>query len=76
MSAPVAGQGFSLDENGFREALHDVQAVCHRFKSFCTTVDDLEGMIALALSNDGQLRLLFNQLQATQPQQTVQGKIR
>lgn len=53
-------------EDAFRENLKDVIAIAEKLAPLCRTVEEMVGMAALALENDGQLRLLMREV--------VQGK--
>lgn len=52
-------------EESFREALKDVVDVAEKLSSFCPSTADLVEMCQLALSNDGQLKLLISQVTQT-----------
>ncbi len=41
-----------------REGLQDVILIIDRLGPYCGTIDELRGMVELALSNDAQCRLL------------------
>ena len=49
----------STPDEKFREGLLDLVAFAEKVAPVCVTVADLIGMCSLALSNDGQLRLLM-----------------
>ena len=53
-------------EDAFKDSLRDVVAVAQKLQHCCKTVEDLIGVVELAISNDGQLQLLMNVV--TQPQ--------
>lgn len=46
-------------EEAFRSSLEDVLEVASKLSSHCNSVEDLIGVVQLALANDGQLRLLM-----------------
>lgn len=46
-------------EDSFRASLEDVLVVAEKMAPVCQTVDDLAGMVKLALHNEGQFRLLM-----------------
>lgn len=50
-----------VDEQ-FRDNLRDVDAVVRKLAPLCRDVNDLLGMIGLALVNDGQLALLLREV--------------
>ena len=43
----------------FHSCLTDIVAVCEKLSSHVTSLEDLVGMINLALENQGQLKMLF-----------------
>lgn len=46
-------------EEQFRSALQDVVAIGEKLSPYCKSVEELTGMVELALLNDAQLRLLM-----------------
>ena len=46
-------------EASFRSSLEDVVTITEKLSPYCRTVEDLLGMVRLALENDGQLHLLM-----------------
>ena len=46
-------------EASFRQTLDDLVPVLQKAATYCGTVEDLLGMVRLALKNDGQLRWLM-----------------
>ncbi len=46
----------------FRSSLEDSIAVIRKLSPHCTSVDDLVGVLNLALENDGQLTLLMREV--------------
>ena len=46
-------------EDGFRDSLKDVLVVADKLSLSCLSVEEMIGMVQLALENDGQLRLLM-----------------
>ena len=50
------------EEEGFRSALEDVVAIIQRLAPICKSINDMLGMVELALKNDSQCRLLFKEV--------------
>lgn len=46
-------------EDAFRSSLQDVLAITQKLSSFCSSVEELADMVALALENQGQLKMLM-----------------
>lgn len=46
-------------EASFRSSLEDVLLVVKKLAPFCASAEEMCGMIALALENDGQNKLLY-----------------
>lgn len=44
----------------FRDGLTDVIAVIDKLSPFCGSIDEMRGIVELALSNDAQTRILFS----------------
>lgn len=51
-------------EAAFRSSLGDVAAIAEKLAPHCRTVEEMVGMIQLAIDNDGQLRLLMDTVTA------------
>ena len=49
-------------EDKFRESLEDVLVVCDRLAPVCRSVEELIGMLRLAVENDAQLRTLMGKI--------------
>lgn len=49
-------------EDKVRESFRETIVVLERLSPLCNTVDELRDMLQLALTNEGQLTLLINQL--------------
>ena len=49
-------------EDKVRESFRENIVVLERLSPLCNTVDELRDMLQLALTNEGQLTLLINQL--------------
>lgn len=47
-------------ERGFRESLMDVIAVAEKLAPVCRSVEEMIGVVELAVTNDAQMRLLMN----------------
>ena len=52
-------------EQQFRESLQDVVIILKKLVPHCRTPEDLIGMIELAQINDGQLAILWEQVNPT-----------
>lgn len=52
------------EAESFRESLEDIVAVGEKLAGHAKSAEDLLGMCKLALTNDGQLRLLLKQVKA------------
>lgn len=52
--------GKTLDD--LRNSLEDVLSVLTGLQGSCQTLDEVAGVVQLALTNDGQLRLLMEQV--------------
>jgi hypothetical protein len=48
-------------EDSFRSSLQDVVTISEKLAPHCASVEEMTGMIKLALDNDGQLRLLMRE---------------
>lgn len=46
-------------EQSFRDDLESVIAVVNGLKKVCSSLEELQDMLTLALQNDGQLKLLI-----------------
>lgn len=44
----------------FRESIQDLIVVCEKLSENCESVEDLAGMLNLALTNEGQLKFLMS----------------
>ncbi len=49
-------------EDSFRSSLEDVLTITEKLAFLCQNMDELNGMLKLALDNDAQLRLLMQQV--------------
>lgn len=49
-------------EDSFKKSLEDLIPIAERLAPYCEKVSDLVGIIELALSNQGQLRLIISTL--------------
>lgn len=59
-------------EDAFRDNLKDLLVVAQRLSSLVRNVEDLVGIITLALDNDGQLQMIMSLVTAPQtPPQKV-----
>lgn len=47
------------NESDYRKAVEDTVAIAAAMAPYCERVDDLVGMLNLALENDGQLKWLL-----------------
>ena len=50
----------------FRSSLQDVAAVARSLAPYCRGIEELVGMVELALDNSGQLRMLMERVLAGQ----------
>lgn len=48
-------------EDKFRSSLEDLLALAKKFLPVCERVEDLIGMVQLAIENEGQLKLLLKE---------------
>ena len=47
-------------EASFHSSIQDVMVIAQKLLPHCRTVEELIGMVGLALENEGQLRLLMS----------------
>lgn len=50
----------SSKEEVFVEALQEVLTIAEKLGNYCETVEELKGMVRLAIENGAQLRLLLS----------------
>lgn len=46
----------------FRSVLEECADILDRLEPYCRTIKDVSGMLRLALENDGQLTLLYQEM--------------
>lgn len=46
--------------DGFRSSLEDIIAISEKLASVCESIEDLVEICKLALTNDGQLKIIMN----------------
>ncbi len=55
-------------EESFKSTIEDLVLISTKLKPFCESIQDLIGMLNLALENNGQLKLLINLVTAQEKQ--------